>query len=101
MPIWRLSPIDLSDRNWEASSHRGQVVVRASNEDEARDLAEDAFAVKTRFAPGMGVITPPWKRPEQVKVELVTDSPYEPEGPPQVLEPSFEHDLKPHAPKKF
>ena len=23
MPVWKLTPTDLADRNWEASSHRG------------------------------------------------------------------------------
>ena len=29
MPIWKLTPIDLDDPNWEASSHRRLIVVRA------------------------------------------------------------------------
>ena len=62
MPLWKLQPLDLSDPNWEASSHRGLVIVRAPDEDSARDEARRAFGVKTRFSPGAGVTAPPWKR---------------------------------------
>lgn len=93
MPIWRLIPIDLRDRNWEASSHRGPVVVRAEDEDEARKLTQEAFGVKTRFAPGEGVLAPPWLRAELVRAEVVTDTPHERDGPSEVLEPSFTRDL--------
>jgi hypothetical protein len=94
MRIWRLSPVDLSDPNWEASAHKGIAIVRAENEEEARKLAQQAFGVKTRFAPGAGIIAPPWQRPEHVTAMIVLDSPYDPEGPPEVLQPSFARDLE-------
>jgi len=31
MPIWRLSPVNLSDPNWLASSHRGAVDAKLTN----------------------------------------------------------------------
>lgn len=98
--IWRLTPVDLSDPAWEASSHDGMVMVRATDEDEARHLAQAAFGVKTRFQPGAGIIAPPWLRAEHVKAEVVLDSPYDPDGPTEVLVPSFEHDLDTHRRKK-
>ncbi len=94
MPIWRLSPVDLTDPNWQASSHRAATLVRAVDEEEARALAQEAFGVKTRFAPGVGVIAPPWLRAELVGVERVRDAPYDSEGPSEVLEPSFAQDLE-------
>jgi len=94
MRIWRLSPVDLSNPNWEASAHRGVAIVRAENEEEARKLAQQAFGVKTRFAPKAGIIAPPWQRPEHVTAEIVSNSPYDREGPPEVLQPSFVHDLE-------
>lgn len=36
MALWKLQPLDLSDSNWEASSHRGVVIVRAPDEETAR-----------------------------------------------------------------
>jgi hypothetical protein len=94
MRIWRLFPVDPSDPNWQASAHRGVAIVRAETEEEARELAQHAFGVKTRFSPGSGIIAPPWKRAEHVTAEIIADSPYDREGPPEVLQPSFVHDLE-------
>jgi len=57
MPVWKLTPTDLSDPNWEASSHRGMAVVRAPDEAAARAAAAEAFDVPTRFPPTGGVST--------------------------------------------
>jgi hypothetical protein len=89
MPLWKLQPLDLSDPNWEASSHRGLVIVRAPDEEEARDVAQRAFGVKTRFSPGAGVQAPPWTRAALVAAERTEDERYEQEGPSAVLQPSF------------
>ena len=89
MPIWKLTPIDLDDPNWEASSHRGLVIVRAPNEASAREAAEEAFGVPTRFPPGKGMRVPPWMRSELVRAEIIDSPIYSAEGPTEVLEPSF------------
>jgi hypothetical protein len=89
MPIWLLEPHDLNDPNWEASSHHGPVIVRAPSEAAARQIAEEAFGVKTRFAPGKGQHLPPWQRAELVGAKIIEDTIYSEEGPDEVLEPSF------------
>lgn len=91
MPIWRLSPINLSDPNWEASSHRGAAVVRAASEEAARDMAQNAFGVKTRFQHTGAAVTP-WKRAELVRAEPIQDDRFDPKGPAGVLLPSFDAD---------
>lgn len=93
MPVFRLSPVDLLDPNWEASSHRGPAIVRARDESAARALAEKAFAVKTGFPPGHGIRVPPWTRPQLVKVERIDDPRWEGDDSDGVLDPSFEQDL--------
>jgi hypothetical protein len=93
MPIWRLIPIDPLDPNWQASSRRAAVVVRAPDEPSARDAAAAAFSVPVRFSPGEGVKTPPWTRPESVRAEIVVHSIYPAEGPTEILDPSFDQDL--------
>ena len=40
MPLFRLSPVDLSDPNWEASSHRAAAIVRARDESAARTIED-------------------------------------------------------------
>ena len=89
MPICRLTPIDLEDPNWEASSHRGWVVVRAPSEASAREAAEEAFGVPTRFSPGKAMRVPPWMRSELVHAEVIDSPIYSAEGTTEVLEPSF------------
>lgn len=64
--------------------------MRAESEDLARETAEKAFGVKTRFPPGRGVAVPPWLRPETVHAELTDDPRYEADGPPEVLFPELE-----------
>jgi hypothetical protein len=89
MRIWKLTPIDLRDLSWEGSSHKGTVIVRARDEARARDIAANAFDVKTRFKPGKGQRFPPWKRALLVKVEEIHDLRYEAEGSAEVLEPAL------------
>ncbi len=89
MAIWKLTPLDLLDPNWDASSHRGVAIVRARTETDARNTAAKAFDTKTRFRPGEGQKFPPWKRPALVRVEPIEDARYEAEGPAAVLDPSF------------
>lgn len=87
MPIWKLTPLDLSDPSWEASAHRGLAFVRALDEAAARATAAKAFDVKTRFTPRGGARFPPWKRAALVRVECVEDGRFDAEGPAAVLEP--------------
>jgi hypothetical protein len=89
MPIWKLTPLDLDDPNWQASSHRAVAVVRARDEADARAVAAAAFDVKTRFSPRHGQHFPPWKRDALVKAERIDDQRYAAEGPAAVLEPSL------------
>jgi hypothetical protein len=89
MPIWKLTPIDLSDPNWEASSHRGATVVRAPSEAAARKVAAAAFDVPTHFPARGGAKFPPWHSPSLVKAEEIEDPRYEEKGPSEVLDPSF------------
>ena len=93
MPLFRLSPVDLSDPNWEASSHRAAAIVRARDESAARTIAAEAFDVKTGFRPRHGLVVPPWRRPELVHVEQIEDARWEAGGPDEVLYPSFGSDL--------
>jgi hypothetical protein len=90
MPIWQLTPIDLDDPSWEASSHRGPAIIRAASEGAAREIAQEAFGVKTGFRLGHGIIAPPWKRAGLVRAEKITDPRYEENGPSELLSPTFE-----------
>ena len=43
MSIFRLKPLDLGHPSWEASTHKGECVVRAPSEKVAREMADDQF----------------------------------------------------------
>jgi osmotically-inducible protein OsmY len=98
MAIWQLSPVDLSDPNWKASSHRGAAIVRARDEKTARELAQSAFGVATRFKHHPRLIAP-WTRAELVRASHIEDPRFDPEGLSAVLVPSFEADLAAHRKK--
>jgi hypothetical protein len=104
MPLWKLHPLDLDDPSWQASSHRDLVIVRAPDEQRAREAAQRAFGVKTGFPlrGGIqgGIIAPPWTRPSLVTAEVIKDPRFEAEGPDAVLMPSFAENLKPQPPKR-
>ncbi len=95
MPLYKLSPIDVTDPNWEASSHRAAAIVRARDETAARAIAAKAFDVPTGFRPGRGLRVPPWKRRELVSLERIEDPRWEEDGVDEVLYPSFEASLRP------
>ncbi len=99
MPVWKLTPVNLNDPNWQASSHRDIVIIRARDEEAARKLAQKAFGLKTDFPAGGGIKAPPWTRADVVKAERIKRTFYEDNGPDEVLHPSFDSDLKSTAPK--
>jgi hypothetical protein len=98
--IWKLTPVSTDDPMWQASSHRGPVIVRAPDEESARAAAQKRFGVPTRFPPGTGIVGAPWKRPNLVITEIVEQSRHDRNGPLDVLEPSFETDLETQPPPK-
>jgi hypothetical protein len=88
MDIYCLSPINPMDPDWRASTHREAVMVRAGSEQQARSLANDAFATTlARPSPGARMATPLWGHPYAVRVEIVQDQRYRSGGPAGILEP--------------
>ena len=67
MPLWKLTPTDLTDRNWETSSHKGDVIVRAQSEKRAREIVANAYEGKGDSLPGGEPLYSPWKN-----IHLVT-----------------------------
>jgi transcriptional regulator with XRE-family HTH domain len=86
--IWRLTPIDPSNENWEASTWRGSVVVRAPTERIARWRAKIAFVIATRRRPGQTILMCPWGFANFVRAEEVQDSSYQIDGPTAILDPA-------------
>ena len=67
MPLWKLTPTDLTDRNWETSSHTGEVIVRARNEKRAREIVASAYVVEDDILAEGEPLYSPWEN-----IHLVT-----------------------------
>ncbi len=89
MPLWRLEPLDRDDPNWEASTFREVVIVRARDNRIARLLASRAFGIATEHRPGEAVKIVPWDYSGLVSCEQVqaTDD-YAEEGDQEVVYPA-------------
>ncbi len=67
MRLFKLIPVDLSDGNWRCSSHHGEILVRARDEEHARGMAMKEFGL---FDPmGEGSCVCPWISPLLTRCE--------------------------------
>ena len=98
MPVWQLDPIDQNDGNWKTSIHCGRVIVRASDERRARELANIAFPIAVEHGlPGGDAIDVPWGQENLVTCHRLGGSEYEEDGPDTIFEPDWAvHELEPH-----
>jgi len=87
MPIWKLSPINLDDPNWEASIFKSEVIVRADKEEAARRRCSMAFGIATVRKPREKVKVIPWGQPDLVRCARLANSEYSEEGPEAILVP--------------
>jgi hypothetical protein len=87
MPIFRLQPVDTTDRSWHASTWRGAVIVRAADERQARNLALAAFINAVQHRPGVTATEPPWRDEVLVACAPVADTGYPEDGGGMVLHP--------------
>lgn len=89
MPIWKLTPIDIHSDEWELSTYKGVVIVRAKDEDAARDTATYKFAIAGARHTTPHTLHNPWSNPSLVQcVHLEADSSWIADGPPAVLDPA-------------
>jgi len=86
MPIYKLEPIDLSDRDWEASTHKGPVLVRARDQKRAISLAKISFGIAAARKPPQENLANPWRR-HMVYCTEILESEYPVEGEEDILEP--------------
>lgn len=90
MPIWKLTPIDDTADHWEASTYKGEVIVRASSEQEARKTAAGNFyQMRERIHGGLTPWGSPWDYSHIVSCQRLEDSHYEQEGPVAILYPNI------------
>lgn len=87
MPIWRLTPLVSDCPDWNLSTYRGEVIVRAKDEEEARDLATNQFAVAATGSANQDTLLNPWENEELVVCEPIQAHDYQDSGPSEILSP--------------
>lgn len=88
MKIWRLTPVDLDDSNWRASTHREECIVRAESEMEARDTAHRSFWIAAeKDSSSEPIPVSPWKYGNLIRAEQIDASNHSPDGPREVITP--------------
>ena len=88
MPIWKLEPLDTSDPNWRASIHSGDVVIRAGNEDRAREIAMLVFGRAVKRFEGQNTLFVPWDSDGHVRCTQLTEHGYAEDGAEEILDPA-------------
>jgi hypothetical protein len=87
MPIWRLEPINPDDHHWQASPYAGPLIVRAADEDKARELAASQFRIGAEKPPGTEVPRTPWLYSWLATYTRIEASEFEEDGPETILDP--------------
>lgn len=87
MMIWKLTPTDVESDHWNGVTYKGEVIVRAEDQEQARHLAHSSFVIArdARLSPDSPL--PPWRLPELVTCETIDDWEGETDGKVQVLYP--------------
>jgi hypothetical protein len=86
VPIWKLIPIDKTSDHWRASTHKDEVIIRATSEKEARAKAASEFLISIHIGRGEWTIWgSPWEQSSVVRCQRLEDSPYEEKGPVAIL----------------
>ena len=85
MRIWRLKALKLGSHHWTASTYRGDVIVRAESEANARRLPAKAFGIGAGNGLGREVVANPWYRPWLVAAEVLESSQFDPDGEEEIL----------------
>lgn len=87
MTIWKLNPIDLNHRDWEASRFRGEIIVRAESEERAREFLTDRLRIAATKPPGDKIQKDPWSQPALVSAVEVKGESYPKTGKEEILDP--------------
>ena len=87
MAIYKLFPVDHSPLKWQSCRYRGEAIVRADNEEHARQLGTHEFCI-----PRPALTSSPWEDPQTVLCHPMNDGGYNELGPQKVLSPRLTGD---------
>lgn len=89
MKIWKLSPINLDFAGWCCSTYKDDVIIRAEDEEKARDIATQNFGIfAKKVSSTQETPRSPWNDSTVVKCIELSNSKYSIEGPAKLLEPN-------------
>ena len=83
MQIYQLRPTVTDAREWNASTFKGPVLVRAESEADARKLAGARYGITSRS----GGSASPWTRGDLVQAAVMAQPRYPAQGRSMILEP--------------
>ena len=88
MKIWNLSPLDIHFAGWCCSRYQGDAIVRAEDEEEARNIATQHFGILAKkVSSSQETPRSPWNDSTVVKCIELGNSKYSTDGPAELLEP--------------
>jgi len=90
MTIWELKPTDRNNSSWAMADFHDLVIVRATTEQEARELATAAFCTACEANQEVELSDNPWEIHSITRIEPCLDTHYDEDGPAEVIFP--EHD---------
>jgi hypothetical protein len=85
MKIYKLTPILEDYAGWKRSTYRGELIIRANDESDARNIA--ALTLNIHASMSAREPTPPWGLPEVVSGESIEDSQFSVHGRREILFP--------------
>ena len=93
MKLWILAPAPdkLNSSHWKASTYTGETIIRAINENAARDLADERFH-QIGEIDDQNTTHSPWLQPDIVLCKEYEGAEFDQKGGPAILQPKPEHE---------
>jgi hypothetical protein len=87
MPIWKLEPVNPDSEHWAASTYKGTAIVRAANEDRAREVATGALGIAAPIPASHRTLYSPWQQADVVRCSRLQGRQFPEDGPEGILDP--------------
>lgn len=85
MEIWKLTVLDKDNPDWDLSIYKGDLIVRAETEHEARMQATFEFTIGAQGNPGQPTRNNPWNQENVVGCERYSGTEFSRQGDPSVV----------------
>jgi hypothetical protein len=91
MKLWKLSPIDPNSATWDSSCYKGDAIIRAEDEKEARSEAVHCFFNLVIYnGPSQETPRSPWNDSLVVQCIELENSEHSTDGPAELIEPNLQ-----------